>query len=80
MSWFLSLLFSKVGAILAGALGVLALLLKGKWHKYQAQKAEARAKTAEAEVQIAKTDLEVERHVQEEKARVEAASGPDDLR
>ena len=54
MGWVVSLLFSKVGAVLAGALGVLALWLRTSWLKRRAEKAEARARTAETQVEIQK--------------------------
>jgi hypothetical protein len=58
MDWLLSLLFSKVGAVLAGALGVLAVWLRVALLKRRAEKAEARARTAEAQVEIQKVEAE----------------------
>jgi hypothetical protein len=60
MDWLLSLLFSKVGAVLAGALGVLAVWLRVALLKRRAEKAEARARTAEAQVEIQKNVQMVE--------------------
>jgi len=58
MDWLLSLLFSKVGAVLAGALGVLAVWLRVALLKRRAEKAEVRARTAEAQVEIQKVEAE----------------------
>uniref|UniRef100_A0A7C3Z2F6 Uncharacterized protein n=1 Tax=Desulfobacca acetoxidans TaxID=60893 RepID=A0A7C3Z2F6_9BACT len=58
MDWLLSLLFSKLGAALAGALGVLALWLRTSWLRRRAEKAEARARAAEAQVEIQKVEVE----------------------
>jgi hypothetical protein len=58
MDWLLSLLFSKVGAILAGALGVLAVWLRVALLKRRAENAEARARSAEAQVEIQKVEAE----------------------
>ncbi|MBW1953826.1 MAG: hypothetical protein JRI66_12235 [Deltaproteobacteria bacterium] len=65
MGWFLSLIFSKLGAILAGALAILGLLLKGRWDRYQAEKAAARAKTAEAKLEMEKVEREYEPEIKE---------------
>jgi len=56
MEWLLSLLFSKAGAVLAGALGVLGLWVRTAWLRRRAEKAEARARTAEAQVEIQKVE------------------------
>jgi hypothetical protein len=58
MDMLLSLLVSKVGAILAGALGVLAVWLRMVLLKRRAENAEARARTVEAEVEIQKVEAE----------------------
>ncbi|MBM4289418.1 MAG: hypothetical protein FJ135_14960 [Deltaproteobacteria bacterium] len=58
MDWLLSLLFSKVGAVLAGALGVLALWFRTAWLRRRAEKAEARARVAETQVEIQKVETE----------------------
>ena len=58
MEWLLSLLFSKVGVVLAGSLGVLALWFRTAWLRRRAEKAEARARTAEAQVGIQKVEAE----------------------
>jgi hypothetical protein len=58
MDWLLGLLFSKVGAILAGALGVLAIWLRMACLRRRAEKAEARARTAETQVEIQKVEAE----------------------
>ncbi|MDI6854027.1 MAG: hypothetical protein QME75_10560 [Deltaproteobacteria bacterium] len=58
MDRLLSMLLSKAGAALAGALAILALWLRGAWHKRRAEKAEARARTAEARVEIQKVEAE----------------------
>jgi hypothetical protein len=80
MGMLLSLVFSKLGAILAGSLGVLALWLRGTWHERQAQKARQEAEDWQTAAEIAKNDLKVEQNVQDEKQKVDAASGPDALR
>jgi len=58
MDMLLSLLFSKVGAVLAGALGVLAVWLRMALLKHRAENAEARARTAETQVEIKKVEAE----------------------
>jgi hypothetical protein len=58
MDWLLSLLFSKVGAVLAGALGVLAVWLRVACLRRRAENAEARARSAEAQVEIQKVEAE----------------------
>jgi hypothetical protein len=58
MDMLLSLLVSKVGAILAGALGVLAVWLRMVLLKRRAENAEARARTVVAEVEIQKVEAE----------------------
>lgn len=58
MDWLLSLLFSKVGAVLTGVLGVLAIWLRVVLLKRRAEKAEAQARTAEAQVEIQKVEAE----------------------
>ena len=58
MDWLLSLLFSKVGAVLAGALGVLTLWIRMAWLRRRAERSEARARTAEAQVEIQKVETE----------------------
>jgi hypothetical protein len=58
MDWLMSMLFSKIGAILAGALGVLAVWLRVALLKRRAEKAEARARTAETQVEIQKVEAE----------------------
>jgi hypothetical protein len=58
MDWLLSLLFSKVGAVLAGALGVLPVWLRMVLLKRRAEKAEARARSAETHVEIQKVEAE----------------------
>jgi hypothetical protein len=58
MDWLLSLLFSKAGAVLAGALGILAVWLRVALLKRRAEHAEARARTAEAQVEIQKVEAE----------------------
>ena len=58
MEWVVSLLFSKVGAVLTGALGILALWLRTSWLKRRAEKAEAQARTAETQVEIQKVEAE----------------------
>jgi len=58
MDWLLGLLFSKIGAVLAGVLGVLAVWLRMVLMKRRADNAEARAKTAEAQVEIQKVEAE----------------------
>jgi len=58
MDWLLSSLFSKVGAVLAGALGVLAVWLRVALLKRRAEQAEARTRTAEAQVEIQKVEAE----------------------
>ena len=58
MDLLLSLVFSKVGAVLAGALGVLAVWLRVAWLRRRAENAEARARTAEAQVEIQKVEAE----------------------
>ena len=58
MEWLLSLLFSKAGAVLAGALGVLTLWIRMAWLRRRAEKSEARARTAETQVEIQKVETE----------------------
>jgi hypothetical protein len=58
MDWLVGLLFSKVGAVLAGALGVLAVWLRVACLRRRAENAEARARTAEAQVEIQKVEAE----------------------
>ncbi|MFZ5451681.1 MAG: hypothetical protein ACOZF2_07395 [Thermodesulfobacteriota bacterium] len=58
MDWLLGLLFSKIGAVLAGVLGVLALWLRMALLRRRAENAEARARTAEAQVEIQKVEAE----------------------
>ena len=58
MEWLLSLLFSKVGAVLAGSLGVLALWFRTAWLRRRAERAEERARTAETQVEIQKVETE----------------------
>jgi len=58
MEWLLSLLFSKAGAVLAGALGVLGLWFRATWLRRRAEKAEARARVAETQVEIQKVETE----------------------
>jgi hypothetical protein len=58
MDWLLSLLFSKVGAVLAGALGVLAVWLRVACLRRRGEKAEARARSAETQVEIQKVEAE----------------------
>ena len=48
MGTILSLVFSKVGGILAGALGILGLYLWGKWQKGKREKAEAQVQGLQA--------------------------------
>jgi hypothetical protein len=58
MEGLINLFFSKAGAALVGALGILALWLRGAWHKRRAENAEARARTAETRVEIQKVETE----------------------
>jgi len=58
MEWLLSLLFSKVGAVLAGSLGVLAFWFRTAWLRRRAEKAEARARVADTQVEIQKVETE----------------------
>jgi len=58
MEMLLSLAFSKLGAALAGALGVLALWFRMVWLKRRAENAEGRARTAETQVEIQKVEAE----------------------
>ena len=58
MDMLLSLLFSKVGAVLAGVLGILAVWLRVALLKRRAEKAEDRARTAEVQVEIQKVEAE----------------------
>ncbi|MBW1954025.1 MAG: hypothetical protein JRI66_13265 [Deltaproteobacteria bacterium] len=54
----------------------MGLVLKGRWHKYQARKAEARAKTAEAKLEIQKVESEYAPKIDEvEQAGKEADAG-----
>ena len=80
MEWLLSLLFSKAGAAIAGVLGVLALWLRGAWHKRRAKKAEAAAAGLEAKVEhqerVKNLDQETERAKDELE---ETAQGSDGL-
>lgn len=70
MEWVVSLLFSKVGAILTGAFGILALWLRTSWLKRRAEDAEARARTAETQVEIQKVEAEYAPEIEHvEKAR-----------
>jgi len=74
MKWLLSLLFSKVGAVLAGALGVLTLWIRMAWLRRRAEKSEARARTAEAQVEIQKVEAEYAPKIKQ----VEEAGGTGD--
>lgn len=74
MEWLLSLLFSKAGAVLAGALGVLALWFRTAWLRRRAESAEARALTAEAQVEIQKVETEYAPKIKQ----VEEAGGTGD--
>jgi hypothetical protein len=58
MEWLLSLLFSKAGAVLAGALGILTLWIRTAWLRRRVEKSEARGRTAEAQVEIQKVEAE----------------------
>lgn len=55
MEELLNLVFSKLGAILAGAMGLLALWLRGAWYKRRAERAETAAAGLEAKVEHQKT-------------------------
>ncbi len=71
MGTILSLIFSKVGGILAGVLGVLGLYLWSKWQKGKKEKAEARANTAEIVVGAHEDIQEIERETKKENARID---------
>jgi hypothetical protein len=74
--WIFTFLFSKAGSLLAGALGVLGLLLWGKYYKAKAEKAEARADGYQAQAEIAhgreEVQDEVEKMVEETHKKVQA--------
>ncbi|MDI6855122.1 MAG: hypothetical protein QME75_16130 [Deltaproteobacteria bacterium] len=65
MDWLLSLLFSKAGAALAGALGVLAYWLRTALLRRRAEQAEARARAAEARAEIQKAEAEYAPKIEE---------------
>ena len=67
----LSLLFSKLGAIGAGILAVLALWFYGKHQKVKRVEAEAK-------VEVAETTLEVKDEIAKREEKVDAMS-PDDV-
>lgn len=71
MEGLFSLVFSKVWAILAGALALLALWFRGTWQKRRAEQAEARAQAAE---KMAETMREQEKR----REKVDSAA-PDEL-
>jgi hypothetical protein len=61
--WIFSLLFSKLGGFLAGAIGVLGLFLGYKYQKNRAESAEARADGYQAQAEIAHGREEVQDEV-----------------
>jgi len=74
MEWLLRLLFSKAGAVLSGALGVLALWFRTAWLRRRAEKAEIRARIAETQVKIQKVETEYAPKIEQ----VEEAGGNGD--
>ena len=61
--WILTYLFSKLGGIVAGALGILGLFLGYKYQQARAEKAEARADGYQAQAEIAQGREEVQDEV-----------------
>jgi len=74
--WIFSLLFSKLGGLLAGALSILGLFLGYKYQQNRAEKAEARADGYQAQAEIAQgreeVQHEVDKVVEETHQKVEA--------
>ena len=71
METIIGLLFSKIGGILAGVLGVLGLYLWGKWQKGKREQAETRADSAEAVAGAHEDIREIERETKKENARID---------
>jgi hypothetical protein len=61
--WIFTYLFSKLGGIVAGALGILGLFLGYKYQQNRAKKAEARADGYQAQAEIAQGREEVQDEV-----------------
>lgn len=51
-------LWSKIGLALGGAVALLALWLRGSYHKRRAERARVRARIAEAQADIQKVETE----------------------
>lgn len=58
--WIFTYLFSKIGGVVAGALGILGLFLGYKYQQNRAEKAEARADGYQAQAEIAQGREEVQ--------------------
>lgn len=58
--WIFTFLFSKLGALLAGAVGILGLFLGYKYQQNRAEKAEAKADGYQAQAEIAQGREEVQ--------------------
>ncbi len=51
-------LWSKAGLVIGGAMALLALWLRGFYHKRQAERARVRARIAEAQADVQKVETE----------------------
>jgi hypothetical protein len=80
MEGLVGLIFSKAGAALAGALAILALWLRGAWHKRRAERAEAAAAGLEVKVHHQETVTNIDQETERAKDELEAAvKEPDGL-
>jgi hypothetical protein len=73
LTTIISLIFSKIGALFAGAVGVFGLWFWGRIQKGRADKATAVAQQQAAVIEVYKDDKATDQEVADEKARIESA-------
>ena len=75
METIIALVFSKIGAVLVGAGGLVALWLWGKWHKSQAEKYKEAARRLEVTVETHEVKEEMRRETEKEVAELDKLAG-----
>jgi len=74
ISTILTVIFSKLGGLVAGVLGVIGLVLWGKYHQRRAEVAEHNVKVAQAKVEISEARQEVKDETERDVEKIRQAS------